>query len=87
MILPLWFDLYNIANAAEYLGIGIWAGRETTPKWGVETIVDGLRVILLSPKSVSIREKARELGVVARQYGGSRKAADEIAKLAAVGVN
>ncbi|CAG9942683.1 unnamed protein product [Clonostachys rosea f. rosea IK726] len=85
MILPLWFDLFNFANIAEYLGIGIWAGRSTTPEWVAETLVEGFRTALVGPSSVSLREKAQKLGEVARQYDGRKIAADEIARLAAIG--
>jgi hypothetical protein len=82
MILPLWFDLYNIANTAEYIGVGIWAGREIAPEWAVDSLVDGFRSSLEGPKSLLMREKAKELGRVAKAYGGSHAAAAEIARLA-----
>ncbi|VUC30699.1 unnamed protein product [Clonostachys rosea] len=85
MILPLWFDLFNFANTAEYLGIGIWAGRSTTPEWVSESLAEGFRTALVGPTSVSLREKAQKLGEVARQYDGRKIAADEIARLASIG--
>ncbi|KAK7215947.1 hypothetical protein V2G26_003950 [Clonostachys chloroleuca] len=85
MILPLWFDLFNFANLAEYLGIGIWAGRSTTPEWVPESLVEGFRTALVGPSSVSLKDKAQKLGDVARQYDGRKIAADEIARLAAIG--
>ncbi|KAI9151313.1 glycosyltransferase family 1 [Paramyrothecium foliicola] len=82
IILPLWFDLYNIARAAEYRGIGIWPGKDTAPEWAVDKLVEGFRAALTGPTSVSLKTNAQALGVIARQYGGQRTAASFISDLA-----
>lgn len=82
VILPLWVDLYNFAQTAEYLGIGIWPGKETAPVWESDTLGQGFMQALAGEASVAMREKARALGEVARAYGGRDTAAAEVAKLA-----
>ncbi|KAI9151444.1 Glycosyltransferase sdnJ [Paramyrothecium foliicola] len=85
VFLPLWFDLFNIASMAEYLGIGVWPSRDTAPEWEAEALADGIRRALVGAESEALRDKAKALGDVARRYRGRDAAADEIAKLAALG--
>lgn len=84
-MLPLWFDCYNIASTAEYLGIGIWAGRDTAPIWNSDTISDGILRALNGEEGKRMREKSAALSKITRSYGGREAAAAEIARLAAMG--
>lgn len=82
MILPLWVDLYNFAQIAEYLGIGVWPGQDIAPEWESKSLAEGFLKALTSQ---TMREKAKALGEVARTYPGRNLAAQEIAKIAARG--
>ncbi len=78
--------MYNIAQVAETLDIGIWACRETSPDWTSECIQQAvLLVVKDSPASLSMAEKAASFGELARRSVGRDVAAQEIAKLAASG--
>ncbi|EPS43357.1 hypothetical protein H072_2639 [Dactylellina haptotyla CBS 200.50] len=86
IILPLWADLYDIAQLAQFLGIGIWACQETSPSWNVECLQHALfQVIKDSPTKESMAKKAALFGELARKSKGRDVAAQEIAKLAASG--
>ena len=87
VILPLWVDLYNFAQTAEYLGVGIWPGKETAPRWHAEMLSDGFMRALTGKSSFAMREKASQLREAARQYGGQLAAAEKIASMAAKGHN
>ena len=85
VILPLWVDLYNFAQMVEYLGVGIWPGKDTAPDWDPETLGEGFLQSLQGNTSVSIRNKAEEIGQIARAYRGRETSAAEVAKLASRG--
>ena len=85
VILPLWVDLYNFAQIAEYLGVGIWPGKDTAPMWYADVLSDGFMRALTGESSVAMKKRARELEAVARRYGGERAAAEKIASMAASG--
>lgn len=82
VILPLWLDLYNFATTAEYLGVGIWPGKDTAPVWHAHTLAQGFLAALIGDESVAMRQKAKALGAVAATYGGRDWAAAEVARLA-----
>jgi hypothetical protein len=71
---------------AEYLGIGIWPGKDTAPDWDPATLSEGFLQALDDDAGSVMRAKAEELGVVARSYGGRDTAAAELARLAAGGI-
>ncbi|KAF4468825.1 glycosyltransferase family 1 [Fusarium albosuccineum] len=82
VILPRWFDLYNYASTAEYLGVGIWPTKDTAPDWNSTEL--GL-AFLEALSNETMKKKAQELGEIARQYDGRTMAAREIAAIAARG--
>lgn len=85
VLLPMWFDLYNFASTAEYLGIGIWPGKETAPQWDPETLAAGILSALIGKESAALRTKAQALGKIAKSYEGRNLAAREIAAMAGLG--
>jgi hypothetical protein len=84
LVLPVWHDTYAFGTASEYLGIGIWPGRDIAPEWKASVLAEGLLKAITGPTSISLRKKARELAKVAADYGGRQAAAAELAKLAVV---
>ena len=85
VILPLWADLYNYAQTAEYLGIGIWPSQESALDWDAKALSRGFMDALKGERSESMKQKAKALAEVASSYGGRDAAAREIAILAAMG--
>ena len=84
-MLPLWVDLYNFATLVEYLGIGV-GYFDHAPDWTPEGLCAAfLEVLDQGPEGESMREKARELAVLANKRVGREVAADIIAGLAAKG--
>ncbi|KAJ4251851.1 hypothetical protein NW762_011148 [Fusarium torreyae] len=80
VVLPQWFDCYNIAASAQYLGIGVWPGRELAPDWDSAIIGEAIVKVM---SDETMRQKAQDLGKIARTYGGQKMAADIIANAAA----
>lgn len=84
----MWFDLYNFARLAEDIGVGIYATRGTAPRWTANGLSNAfIRAFDGHEESSRLKEKAREIGVIARQNPGRYVAAREIAMLAQSGVS
>lgn len=66
----------------EYLGIGVWAGRDIAPEWTPTTLSKAYLRVLKGNESIAMREKAKSLGQVAASYGGRITAAAKVASLA-----
>ncbi|KAH8895517.1 UDP-Glycosyltransferase/glycogen phosphorylase [Thozetella sp. PMI_491] len=83
VVIPLWEDLYNFAQLAEDLGIGLYATRDTAPEWTVAGIADPMfRILKPSEESARIRAEAKRVGEVALEKPGRYVAARAIAKKA-----
>jgi UDP:flavonoid glycosyltransferase YjiC (YdhE family) len=87
IILPQWGDLYDIAQVAETIGVGVWGCPETSPDWTATCLEHAFsRVLHDGPTSRSIIESAAAFGDLATSMGPGRDAAARvIAKLAASG--
>jgi hypothetical protein len=83
--LPLWYDCYNLASLAQYVGVGIWADEDAAPDWHPEALKRDFLRALVGDESVALRKRAAELGEKARAYGGRHKAAAFVASVAAQG--
>ncbi|KAF5382861.1 hypothetical protein D9757_007252 [Collybiopsis confluens] len=83
VILPVWYDTYDYATRAEWLGIGIWGSRRRAPK--AESSEFGqalLRVAGLSLEAEGFRAKAKRLAESCKtRYTGRVLAADEVLKM------
>ena len=82
VILPLWYDLYNYALLAEYLGVGIWPGKDNAPTWDANTLSKGIQTALDEP---NLRQNARRIAYASRKYTGRAAAAAVISNMAAQG--
>lgn len=78
IVLPAWFDCYDFAARAEYLGIGLWANRNSAPRVSGAELGDALLTILGSggEGNDGFARKAEELSEKVRRYGGRAKAAE-----------
>lgn len=85
VILPQWADHYRYAQTAEYLGVGIWPSKETSPGWEAAALTEAFLKVLGGETSVAMREKAKALSEKGLRYGGDKAAAALIAKLAVEG--
>lgn len=86
VVLPLWFDHYNMASLVEDLEVGIWGCRLGAPEWTAECLAAAISSIVQdSDKSRSIRANAERISQVARKSLGRDGAAQIIANLAASG--
>ncbi|KAH6975659.1 hypothetical protein EDB80DRAFT_727887 [Ilyonectria destructans] len=87
IILPQWADLYGFAALAETIGVGVWACRQTSPGWTVNSLTQAiLEVVDGSEASISMRETARQLGATVRSRGKGRDiAAQVVANMAYTG--
>ncbi|KAK1251516.1 hypothetical protein MKX07_006995 [Trichoderma sp. CBMAI-0711] len=85
VVLPLWADLYNYAQTAEYLGVGIWPNKTLAPDWDAAGLAEAFLEVLSGNRSVTMRENAKALARRGEQYGGRKLAAELIAEMAAKG--
>ncbi|KAI0869765.1 hypothetical protein GGS24DRAFT_477829 [Hypoxylon argillaceum] len=86
VVVPMWLDCYNYAALAEDVGVGVYATRDTAPKWTVESLRDSfLKVLDGGEEGRKMAEKAKGLGEIARKDPGRYVAAREIARLAGSG--
>ena len=83
IVLPLWVDLYNFAVLVEYLGVGVWAGKKSSPVWEPKELSEAfLMVIDGGETSVAMRKEAKRLGDICQKKSGRDIAASVIARLA-----
>ena len=96
VVLPMWYDTYDYATRAEYLGIGVYGNRHA----GNNCVVDMANYV--SPLMISgkefggsllaavgttkgeadaMRTRAAELGKICQQSGGRREAAQILTDL------
>ncbi|KAK6523310.1 hypothetical protein TWF694_006193 [Orbilia ellipsospora] len=86
IILPQWADLYNFAELAQYLGVGIWACQETSPSWNPECLYHAfMQVVKDSSTKARMANNAASFAQLASKVKGRDVAAQEIARLAASG--
>lgn len=81
----MWVDHYNFATTTEYLGIGIWPGKDVAPFWDPETLSEAYLRVLTGDERSSMEEKAKALSKIAVSYGGRNKSAANVAALASQG--
>ena len=82
IILPQWFDLYDMAVRAEYRGIGIYGNKNVAPD--IEAIEFGTAVARLvrpGKESEGFRARAKAVAEVCRKAGGRRTAVDKLIKI------
>ncbi|KAJ3810208.1 hypothetical protein F5876DRAFT_42254 [Lentinula aff. lateritia] len=83
IILPVWYDTYDYATRAEWLGIGLWGSHRSAPKAEASEFGEALiRVAGFSAEAEGFRIKAQSLAESCRtRHTGRVRAADEILKL------
>jgi len=82
IILAQWFDLYDMANRAEYRGIGIYGNKNVAPE--IEAVEFGAAVARLvrpGKESDGFRARAKAVGEICKQAGGKRTAVDKLVKI------
>jgi len=87
LVLPVWFDTYDFAGKAEYLGVGIYGSRSTAPHIGAEEFAKALNAIVGSgPKADAMRGRAKELGEDCARSEGRVVACETIIAAATAGI-
>ncbi|KAI0149567.1 family 1 glycosyltransferase [Xylariaceae sp. FL1272] len=82
VIFPLWYDLYNYARLVEFLGVGVWPGKDIAPAWDAETLSRGILGALDNPE---LSRNSKRIADASRKYGGRACAAAAISDMAAQG--
>ncbi|KAJ5287239.1 glycosyltransferase family 1 [Penicillium angulare] len=85
VIVPLWLDQYNVARLVEYVGVGVWPGKDTAPVWDDDTLFGGFLEVLQRPGAELMKRRASDLKEVVAQYSGRHCAAEQIAWRAGMG--
>lgn len=80
IVLAQWYDTYDFAARAEFLGIGVYGNKSVAP--GVEK--EELARALKSSIEESVKEKVGRLKEICRSSGGRKGAADTIVGLVRV---
>lgn len=83
MVLPMWWDCFDFAARAEYLGIGVWGNRKAGFEFGVEELSRSIIEVAdqRAEKGKLIAQKAKKLGFVMGYYRGRGAAAEKIMEL------
>ena len=82
IILAQWYDLYDMAVRAEYLGIGIYGNKNVAPE--IEAVEFGAAVArLVRPgrESEGFRTRAKDVAEACRKAGGKRAAVDKLMEI------
>ena len=83
VILAQWYDCYDYACKAEYLGIGVYGNKSVAPEIdGTEFGNALLKVVGREDRANEIRAKAEEVGRICQRSGGRRLAAELVTKYA-----
>lgn len=81
VILPVWSDTYEAPRRAELLGVGCWGNPTSAPKCAAVEVGPALIDVVLGPKAVQMRARAKEVAAICVRGGlGRTKAAKEILK-------
>ena len=79
IILPLWFDTYDYAQRAEYLGIGIYPNRRTAPHIRAKDFSEAISAVVGDSIGASrFGKRARELGCCCAKIEGREIATAKI---------
>ncbi|KAJ3499835.1 hypothetical protein NLG97_g14 [Lecanicillium saksenae] len=83
VVLPMWVDLFNFAQLTEQIGVGVWACRDTSPRFDSDCLHKAImRVADGGPESLAMRSRAKMFSDEARKTPGRDVAADLISKMA-----
>lgn len=82
VLLPAWYECYDYATRAEYLGIGIYANKKVAPNVGKEEFANAILRVIGANKGEESRfsVKAMELGIVCKRCGGKKKISQMISE-------
>ncbi|KAF7595863.1 hypothetical protein BBP40_004356 [Aspergillus hancockii] len=78
VILPVWYDTYDFAWRAEWLGIGVWGSRKTAPVVSGPELGQALIRVLASDQGIAMRDKAKTIASQLGPKEGRVMACDEI---------
>ena len=82
IILAQWFDLYDMAARAEYIGIGIYGNRSVAPEIDYTEFGAAIfRLLSLSEEAEKFSRRAKEIGEVCRAAPGKKGAVVRILEL------
>ena len=71
VVLAQWYDTYDYACRAEYLGIGVYGNRSVAPLVNSAEFGQALTTVVGNRSSANaIKERARSLGEVCKRSGG-----------------
>ena len=79
VVLPVWYDTYDYAQRAEYLGIGIYPNRHTAPHIKANDLSEAIWAVLEDSKSgPKVLERVREVKALCAQVEGREVATRKI---------
>lgn len=82
IILAQWYDLYDMAVRAEYLGIGTYGNKKVAPDFeAVEFGTAIARLVLPGKESEGFRMRAKVVAEACRKAGGKRAAVDKLIEI------
>jgi UDP:flavonoid glycosyltransferase YjiC (YdhE family) len=81
-ILAQWFDLYDMAVRAEYVGIGIYGNQSVAPEIDVTEFGAAVSRLLVPGEAEKFARKAKEVGEACKMAPGKKGVAAKILELA-----
>ena len=81
VVLPLWWDTYEYATQAEWLGGGVWGNRKHAPNVNADEVFGAVLKVLDSENGRSIRNRASEVALLFKDRPGRDVAAEHIVRM------
>jgi UDP:flavonoid glycosyltransferase YjiC (YdhE family) len=82
VVLPCWMDTFDFANRVEYLGIGVYGSRNTSPRIEADELSRALMRVMGDGKEAALmKAKAKELAEVTGKVGGRVRACEKIIEI------
>jgi len=82
VVLPCWMDTFDFANRVEYLGIGVYGSRNSSPPVEAEELSRALmRVMGDGKEAAAMRTKAMEFAEITGKVGGRVRACEKIIEI------
>lgn len=82
VVLPCWLDTFDFANRVEYLGIGVYGSRKSSPRVESKELSTALmRVMGDGDEAERMKARAKELANITGKVGGRSKACEKIIEI------
>ncbi|RAL17664.1 glycosyltransferase family 1 protein [Aspergillus homomorphus CBS 101889] len=78
IVLPLQLDVFDYAQRVEYLGVGVWGSRKTTPRVTGAELVKAMLCVLTTAEGDAMRQRAEKVSLKLLRKNGRVVAHEKI---------